>query len=248
MLIGSFLENGIEINLAGNAVSESYISLTAHLINRSGGSASVDGSKISVGQSTIDNLQSSIEADWSAASYFYAMAALRPNSEVLLSGLSLQSPQGDKRIASIMTEFGVTSSQTEKGVLIHSSSTHQSAKFSYDLSSQPDIVQTLACFHAARGDEVIFSGIDHLKFKETDRLLALSTQLKKFSVEFKKSENGWTQSGKAIWNGQAISTYGDHRMAMAFSILALEKSGLIIEDPDVVSKSYPAFWESLKAL
>lgn len=242
MLIGSFLKNGLKINIVGEQVSASYLSLTADLINHSGGQVSITDGKVSVGPSAVEIQRSEIETDWSAASYFYAFVALRPQSELLLKGLRLNSAQGDKRIAEIMSEFGVSSIQDDAGVIIRSSSRAASASYSYDLSSQPDLVQTLACFHASRGDEVIYSGIDHLKFKETNRLSALQNELKKFGVEFLESAKGWAQSGKAEWNGQPIKTYGDHRMAMAFSILAFENSGLMIEDPEVVSKSFPDYW------
>lgn len=248
MLIASFLEDGLKINIIGKQVSASYLSLTADLINRSGGQVSITDGKVAVDRSSIDIQPTEIETDWSAASYFYAFAALRLQSELLLKGLRLNSAQGDKRIAEIMVEFGVSSIQDDAGVIIRSSSPAASASFSYDLSSQPDLVQTLACFHASRGDEVIYSGIDHLKFKETDRLSALQNELKKFGVEFLETEKGWAQSGRANWNGQTIKTYGDHRMAMAFSILALENSVLMMEEPEVVSKSFPSFWKHFETL
>lgn len=245
MLIGSFLKNGLEIKVKGESVSSSYLRLTAALINQVGGAVEVSNSSIHIRRSSIANCQLPIESDWSAASYFYAMAALRSKSKLLLKGLKLDSSQGDRRIAEIMAAFGVRSKQTEEGVEINSKETQPSGKFSYDLNSEPDIMQTLACFHAARGDEVTYSGIDHLRFKETNRLAALQEELKKFNVQFAKAENGWSQSGQASWNGEPISTYGDHRMAMAFSILSIQFEGLKIEDPKVVSKSFPKFWEAL---
>lgn len=245
MLIGSFLENGLKINIIGKAVSASYLQLTADLISGAGGIVQIRPDSIIIQPSTLNPQLSTIETDWSSASYFFALAALRPGSELLLNGLKLESLQGDRRMADIMSEFGVSSKQTENGVLIRSSTNHQTAMFSYDLSSHPDLVQTLVCFHAAMGDEAEYCDIDHLKFKETDRLLALESELSKFGVSLSKTENGWRENGKADWNGQPIRTYGDHRMAMAFSILALNNSGLIIEDPEVVGKSFPKFWEQL---
>ena len=248
MLIGSFLKNGLTIHINGRAVSASYLQLTADLISGVGGIVQIRPDSIIIQPSTLNPQLSTIETDWSAASYFYAMAALRPGSELVLKGLRSDSFQGDTRISNIMNEFGVSSKQTKEGVLIRSSSNHHTAKFQYDLSSNPDLVQTLVCFHAARGNEAEYSGIDHLKFKETDRLGALYTELKKSGVSFSKTENGWHQTGKADWNGERIKTHGDHRMAMAFSILALEHDGLAVEDPEVVSKSFPKFWEQLGQL
>ena len=248
MLIAPFLENGIDIRFQEKPVSTSYIKMTAELLEESGGRVQSEGSKIQVSQSSILNPQSSIESDWSAASYFYGMAALRPGSKLLLKGLKLDSAQGDCRIAEIMAAFGVNSKQIADGVEITSNGSIPTGKFSYDLNSEPDIVQTLACFHAAKGDEVTYSGIEHLRFKETDRLAAIQAELKKFNVQFSQTENGWKQRGKANWNGKPVSTYGDHRMAMAFSILATRCQGLEIEEPSVVSKSFPGFWKTTKTL
>ena len=248
MLIGSFLKNGLEINVNGESVSSSYVLLTADLIEQVGGAVEALNSYIHIRRSPINNCQLPIEADWSAASYFYAMAALKPDSKLLLNGLKLDSAQGDSRIAEIMSAFGVQSKNAEEGVEITSTESVPTGKFIYDLNSEPDIVQTLACFHAARGDEVAYSGIDHLRFKETDRLNALQTELSKFNVQFSQVENDWKQRGKANWNGEPISTYEDHRMAMAFSILATRFEGLIIEEPEVVSKSFPEYWKTVKSL
>lgn len=248
MLIGSTLEKGIVIELEGQTVSSSYITLTSKLIVQSGGNVSTVGSNILVKPSALNPQPSTSQADWSSASYFYGMAALRPGSEILLGGLTLKSIQGDSRIAELMAPLGVRSEQTENSVLIHSSQIPVSNEFKYNLSSEPDLVQTLACVHAGRGDEVFYTGIDHLKFKETNRLSALKKELAKFNVEFKNVEGGWRQTGLANWNGVPISTYQDHRMAMAFSTLSLKIDGLEIENPEVVSKSFPDFWNEVQKL
>ena len=248
LLIGSTLNNGLIIELEGKPVSSSYLAMTKDLMMEFGVEITQSGYEIRVEKARINIHQSSIESDWSSASYLYGMAALRPNSEILLEGLKLKSIQGDRRIAGIMNGLGVESEQNERGVLIRSNEMAEPTKFEYDLSSEPDLVQTLVCFHAARGDEVFYTGIDHLKYKETDRLSALKQELAKFSVEFECVDGGWKQSGKVSWNGESISTYEDHRMAMAFGMLSLQFSGLEIENPKVVSKSFPGFWEQLQVL
>jgi 3-phosphoshikimate 1-carboxyvinyltransferase len=248
MLIGSTLEKGLTIELYGVPVSSSYIELTRALIANCGVEIIQTEIQICISKSSLRFQPSLIERDWSSASYLYGMAALRPNSEILLKGLKLDSIQGDCRISKIMELLGVESEQTHSGVLIRSIELPESAKFKYHLSSEPDLVQTLACVHASRGDEVFYSGIDHLRYKETDRLAALQTELQKFNVRFEEGKGGWEQTGKAAWNGEVISTYKDHRMAMAFSILSMKTPSLVIDDPAVVSKSFPKFWGETQKL
>ncbi|MFT4525458.1 MAG: 3-phosphoshikimate 1-carboxyvinyltransferase [Bacteroidia bacterium] len=248
MLIGSTMEKGLEIELDGDPVSSSYIEMTKALMANCGADIDQTENQILVQNSPLDIQSTSIERDWSSASYYYGMAALRPNSEILLKGLCLDSVQGDRRIAELMKPLGVESTQTEKGVVIQSKDVSNPRPFYYDLSSEPDLVQTLVCVHALRSDEVVYSGIDHLRFKETDRLAAVQTELKKFNIKLEETDGSWKQSGKANWNGKAISTYDDHRMAMAFSLFSLQFSGLIIENPAVVNKSFPEFWNQLAEL
>lgn len=248
MLIGSELENGLTIELEGDSVSSSYLDMTLSVIQSCGGMVSTSDHTIQIKSASLNVDVSHVERDWSSASYFFGMAALRPNSEILLESLTLDSVQGDVRIAKIMERLGVESEQNKEGVLIRSRQAKRPTKFEYDLSSEPDLVQTLACVHAGRGDEVFYSGIDHLKYKETDRLSALQTEFEKFNLRFVATENVWVQSGKPVWNGEPIATYGDHRMAMAFSILATQFDGLEIENRDVVAKSFPGYWEEVVKL
>jgi 3-phosphoshikimate 1-carboxyvinyltransferase len=186
-----------------------------------------------------------IESDWSGASYWFSVVALAENAEIELLGLKENSLQGDSAIVEIMSHLGVASSFTKDGILLKKKA-HET-EVSIDFSDCPDLAQTVVACAAAKGIYMKLRGIESLRIKETDRILALQNELKKFNAALNELEEGWFEvvPSKNIPEKIRIHTYDDHRMAMAFAPLAFVTE-LEIEEPDVVQKSYPGFWNDLK--
>ena len=190
-----------------------------------------------------------MESDWSSASYYYSIAALSEvGSEIRLSSYKRNSLQGDSVLAEIYADFGVQTSFDGNSILLKKINGGIEALAEYDLANAPDIAQTIAvtCFGLGVGCHL--TGLHTLKIKETDRLEALKTELTKLGAGISVSDKSLTLKVSDMPHPDiAIDTYNDHRMAMAFAPLALRTS-IIINDSEVVSKSYPDFWEDLKLL
>jgi 3-phosphoshikimate 1-carboxyvinyltransferase len=188
-----------------------------------------------------------VEPDWSAASYWYAIAALADEADLFLPGLTQYSLQGDSVITEIMANFGITSQFKNGGVYLQKEVKPIQRKI-FDLKECPDLAQTIIVVCAALGHEATFTGLETLKIKETDRIKALQNELAKIGV--KLIEKGQVYkldcSEKHIPQHIFVNTYEDHRMAMAFAPLALLIPQVEIEDAQVVEKSYPAFWTDLE--
>jgi 3-phosphoshikimate 1-carboxyvinyltransferase len=243
MMVGPVMENGLKIHLKGKVLSKPYIQLTADCMRMCGVEVEFDGGSISIPPSTYRITDVEIESDWTSASYFYALAAARPNSKFLLKGLKLHSQQGDSILADWFTEIGVTSEQKENGVEITSSAVLDFPQ-ELDFTDNPDLAQTFAFLAATLGQPLKLTGLDNLRLKETDRVEAVKTELEKLGVSVSVEGNELTVSGSITVQEADIQTYNDHRMAMAASVL----SSVIptqIENPEVVAKSFPAFWDAL---
>jgi 3-phosphoshikimate 1-carboxyvinyltransferase len=190
-----------------------------------------------------------IEPDWSAASYWYAIAALADEAEIFLAGLTQYSLQGDSVITEIMANFGITSQFKDGGVYLQKEVKPIFRKI-FDLKECPDLAQTVIVVCAALGHEATFTGLETLKIKETDRIKALQNELAKIGVRL--IEKGLVYkldcSEKHTPERIFVNTYEDHRMAMAFAPLALLINEVEIEDAQVVEKSYPAFWKDLEGV
>src|SRR5690606_8254235 len=187
-----------------------------------------------------------VEPDWSAASYWYAIVALSDNGKIILPGLKKHSLQGDIAIVDIMQHFGVTSSFEHDG--LHLTKTNVvSEKTFFDFKECPDLAQTIVALAAALKRDISITGVETLKIKETDRLYALKVEIGKFGAELlEDGEIYHVKTDKVIYPDHIrIDTYEDHRMAMAFAPLALVFNQITINEPIVVEKSYPAFWEHL---
>ncbi|MDX8338551.1 3-phosphoshikimate 1-carboxyvinyltransferase [Draconibacterium sp. IB214405] len=251
LLIAPTLENGLTLKLKGNITSRSYIKLTLELMAKFGIQYRWDDNEIVVPEQKYFALDFTCEADWSGASYWYQIMALVDKGEVLLENLLLDSLQGDAHIASWFEQFGVTSTQRENGVLLTKKKNRQPEKLVLDFIENPDVAQTMACLCVAKNIPFHFSGLKTLKIKETDRIAALQNELAKFGATITEPE-----FGELAWEGRLdqevqeenpiINTYHDHRMALAFAPMALAGFAMRIEDPMVVTKSYPGFWEDLK--
>ena len=250
LLIAPKLENGLELTLEGKITSVPYINMTLTLLNEIGVETSFVGNKITVKpQFTIQNSQFTIESDWSSASYFYSIVALsETGTEITLSSYKENSLQGDSVLAEIYKNFGVETTFKNNTIVLSKKKNSQFTIHNSQLNNSPDIAQTIAvtCFGLGIGCHL--TGLHTLKIKETDRLLALKNELEKLGATVAISDNSLTlEPASSIYPNIKIKTYQDHRMAMAFAPLAL-KVPIVIEDAEVVSKSYPAFWNDLKSI
>ena len=257
LMIGPVLDGGLTLRLAGRIVSRPYIEMTLSMMRDFGAVAGwTDEQTIRVEPGGYRPTEYHIENDWSAASYWYEMVALSEDegAEVLLPGLFSNSLQGDSAVAGmfrplgVLTEYTVNADGTE-AIRLTRCPRHD-GPLCIDFQHQPDLAQTFVVTSAMLGIPFRFTGLQSLKIKETDRILALCTELRKLGYAI-------TDEGEGIltWHGgrcpaeenPAIDTYEDHRMAMAFAPASLRRGRLCIRHPEVVSKSYPTFWEHLSA-
>ena len=255
LLIAPKLKSGLELTLEGEITSIPYIKMTLSLLNELGIETSFKENKIDVKpQFTIHNSQFTIESDWSSASYWYSIIALSEiGTQITLSSYKKNSLQGDAVLVEIYKSFGLnTVFNNNNSITISKANTHHPSPITFNLNNSPDIAQTIAvtCFGLGIGCQL--TGLHTLKIKETDRLEALKTELSKFGANISVTNDSLTLEARSplLWRGVggevSVSTYQDHRMAMAFAPLAL-KIPLVIQDAEVVSKSYPSFWEDLKS-
>ena len=250
LLIAPKLENGLELTLEGEITSIPYIKMTLALLNEIGIKTSFENNVIKVSPKlTIHNSQFTIESDWSSASYFYSIIALSEiGTQVTLSSYKQNSLQGDSALAEIYKDFGVETVFQENSIFLRKATNCQLSIINCQLNNSPDIAQTIAVTCFGLGIACHLTGLHTLKIKETDRLEALKTELSKLGATISVTNDSLTieQSNNLIIES-SIDTYQDHRMAMAFAPLAL-KTSLVINEAEVVSKSFPTFWEDLKSL
>jgi len=250
LLIASKLENGLEISLEGEITSVPYIKMTLFLLDEIGLETSFTGNTITV-KPTTKTLQSKtlvVESDWSSASYYFSLAAISEvGTEITLSSYKQNSLQGDSDLVNIYKHFGVTTIFKNNAITIKKAG-HTSTNFQYNLVNAPDIAQTIAVTCFALGITCDLTGLHTLKIKETDRLVALKTEIEKLGGKVEITDKSLhLKASNTINEFVSIATYHDHRMAMAFAPLAL-KTSIIIEDAMVVSKSYPTFWNDLESI
>ncbi len=250
LLIAPKLENGLEVTLEGEITSIPYINMTLALLNEIGVETSFIENRIIVKPKfTIYNSQFIIESDWSSASYWFSIVALSEiGIQITLSSFKENSLQGDFALVEIYKNFGVeTVFNDNNSITISKVNTKFQKSFNFNLQSSPDIAQTIAVTCFGLGISCHLSGLHTLKIKETDRLEALKIELTKLGAAISVTNDSLTlEQSENIHPNVSISTYQDHRMAMAFAPLAL-KVPIIIENAEVVSKSYPTFWEDLAA-
>ena len=248
LLIAPKLENGLELTLEGEITSVPYIKMTLALLNEIGVETSFENNIIKVNPKlTTHNPQLiTIESDWSSASYFYSIVALSEiGTQMTLSSFKKSSLQGDAILSEIYKDFGVETVFNENSITISKISSHNLQPKIYNLNNSPDIAQTIAVTCLGLGIGCHLTGLHTLKIKETDRLAALRIELTKLGASITVTDSSLTlNDSTSINSGISIATYQDHRMAMAFAPLAL-KTNLIIENAEVVSKSFPSFWEDL---
>jgi 3-phosphoshikimate 1-carboxyvinyltransferase len=250
LLIAPKLENGLELILEGEITSIPYIKMTLALLNEIGVETSFEGNRIRV-QSlpVIPDSQFTIESDWSSASYFYSIVALsNVGTQIKLSSFKDNSLQGDSVLVEIYKDFGVETEFQNNSIIIRKIVHTTPISIDLNLNESPDIAQTIAVTCIGLGIGCCLTGLHTLKIKETDRLLALQNELRKLGAEVTITNDSLLLlPSDSIKESFAIKTYQDHRMAMAFAPLAL-KTTISIEDAEVVSKSYPFFWDDLKRI
>ncbi|WP_028525158.1 3-phosphoshikimate 1-carboxyvinyltransferase [Runella limosa] len=248
LMVGPTLPEGITLELTGEVGSRPYIEMTLQQMVAFGATFEADWEQkiIRVPAQKYTPTHYQVESDWSGASYWYSVVALAEQAEVELLGLKENSLQGDSAIVNIMRHMGVESTFTAQGVLLTKIPTQEA--FAWDFTDCPDLAQTVAACAVAKGITVTMTGIESLKIKETDRVAALQAELPKIGGELVEVESNTkyvVRRTVAPTTQPIIETYDDHRMAMAFAPVGMVMP-IVIEEPHVVAKSYPSFWEDLK--
>lgn len=248
LMIGPTLPNGLTLTLTGDIISKPYIQLTLQLMSDFGAKAEwVDEHTLTVSPQPYQSIPFYVESDWSAASYWYQIVALSKEATVTMPGLFPHSYQGDSQVARLFESLGVSTEYKDKQVTLRKSG-KPVEQMKYNFINQPDLAQTFVVTCALLNIPFRFSGLQTLKIKETDRMAALIEEMGKLGFVLHESEGSVLS-----WNGErcersteAIDTYEDHRMAMAFAPACLVLPDININNPQVVSKSYPRYWDNLR--
>jgi len=260
LMLAPTLPRGLRLTLEGEIVSVPYIKMTLSLMAYFGVKSSWEGQTIVVEPQAYQPREFIVEADWSAASYYYGVAALAGSAKIQIDGLFAESVQGDSVVAKLYERFGVVSTFNDKGLLIEKAADARVPPlFEQDFVECPDIAQTLMATCAGLGVQGLYSGLQTLFIKETDRVKAMKTELGKLGIALYKipahlsgagpEQQYFGQEGKADYAAgtPTFATYHDHRMAMSMAPLALQHA-VAIEDPEVVGKSYPDFYRDFEQL
>lgn len=253
LMIAPTVQGGLTLVLKNKITSASYIDLTLKLMAKFGINYNWDGNKIELSQQAYKPIPFTVEADWSGASYWYQLAVLAEEADVILKGLELDSLQGDCAQAKWFEDFGIKSTQEGDGVRLTKNDIQLPSKYIQNFVENPDIAQTFAVMCVCKRIPFHFSGLETLKIKETDRINALIVELGKLGANLYEPNHG-----ELAWEGElddskfnstvVIDTYHDHRMALAFAPVALVNGNIQINDPMVITKSYPGYWDDLKAV
>lgn len=245
MMVAPALPQGLTLNLLGKVGSRPYIEMTASIMKHFGATCELLSDKVIIPHQEYHSATYTVESDWSAASYWFALAALAEKANITLPRLSLQSLQGDSVIVSIMEKLGVHA--VMKNDLLHLSQQESENEISWDFTHCPDLGQTVAVVCAAKGIRGNFTGLESLRIKETDRIAALQNELRKVGADLIEHDSAhWTLvPSPTLPQSASFATYKDHRMAMAFAPLAT-RMAVEIDKPEVVKKSYPNYWNDLK--
>ena len=251
MMIAPGLSDGLTINITGGLVSRPYVEMTAAIMRDFGAQVLCTDNQITIKQGDYQSRTYSVENDWSAASYWYEIRSLIPDVNLRLASLHKNSTQGDSKVAEIFKLFGVETEYTSDGVLLTYNPKSVAERIDIDLQNQPDLAQTIVVTACLKGIPFRISGLSTLRIKETDRISALISQLAKLGYTVRETEDATLESDsvrRSCDKAPAIETFDDHRMAMAFAPASIVVPGITIEDAEVVSKSYPKYWEHLKLI
>lgn len=250
MMIAPYMEKGLIIQLSGKVVSETYIDMTARMMREFGADVSRDEACIRISPVPYIPVPYRVESDWSAASYFYELLAIAEEGEICMSGLRKNSMQGDARQIEVWEKLGVLT-RFEKDEVVLTKEQPRIACLEYDFVEMPDLVQSFAVACCMMNIPFIFKGVETLRIKETDRIKALMEELAKLGYVLQADGDvciSWNGERTEILSAPQIATYHDHRMAMAFAPAALKHPGLAIVDKEVVTKSFPRYWEEINSL
>ena len=255
LLIAPRIKGGLKLKLTGNKSSTPYIDMTLRLMKQSGIKIPDSENAIEIPQQEYTPKDYIVESDWSSAAFWYTMAALCNDADVSLKGLETKSIQGDAIIATWMNLLNVETHFVKDGVIINHHKKPTQEKYSFNFSQHPDLAPAIFVLCAALGVEATFSGIKNLSIKESNRAEALKSELEKCGAkiikvnedEYHISPHPLTPSPKGERETLRFETYNDHRLAMAFAMLAIPLGSVEIKNPAVVSKSYPGFWTDLRS-
>ncbi len=251
MLIAPYLAKGLKIILIDTVTSRPYIQMTAQILNKLGAEIHFDDRVLNISPLKRPLLNRfRIESDWSSASYFYSLIALSPLETCLkLNWFHCDSLQGDALLSELYKDFGVDTVFEKDSVVLRKAHFPHKNHFEYNLNNTPDIAQTIAVTCLGLGVTCRLTGLHTLKIKETDRLAAMQNELEKFGAVVFIDEDSLNiqNTVEELPHNKAVATYNDHRMAMAFAPLSL-KTKILIEEAEVVTKSYPDFWTDLEKL
>lgn len=252
MMVAPLLPKGLTISLKGNAVSRPYIDMTAGLMESYGVKITQSKDRIHIFPGTYQSHPFTVEADWSAAAFWYEAASMAEEVEIELKGLKENSLQGDAILSRIFLNFGVHTTFNEAGAAL-TRIRQKTEGYFFDFNDYPDIAPSVITSCAILGLHGRFEGLKSLKIKETDRLLALKNELSKLGIQVRISDSDTPTLELKASNYKkgtdlVFETYGDHRMAMMSAMLAMVTGPVKIINPDVVDKSYPAFWEHLQSI
>jgi len=249
LLVASKLENGLELTLEGEITSIPYIKMTLALLKDLGIQTSFEGNVIKVyPKEAVETREMIVESDWSSASYFFSLVALADAAKITLSSYKENSLQGDSELVSLYEKMGMKTTFENNKMTLEKVAGFNYQDVNFELNNTPDIAQTIVVTCLGLGIGCHLTGLHTLKIKETDRLEALRIELTKLGANISVTNDSLTLvPSQNINHNVHIATYNDHRMAMAFAPLAV-KVPIIINDAEVVSKSYPDFWNDLKAL
>ncbi|MBU1369339.1 MAG: 3-phosphoshikimate 1-carboxyvinyltransferase [Bacteroidetes bacterium] len=246
-------QSGLEIELVGQQSSLPYLEMTLSMMRYFKAEVEWRDNHILVAPKPYENVTYTVQADWSSASYWYELVALSERGELLLQQLDMDSLQGDKVLVDLFEKFGVHSHQEPEGVRIFKQEGYNPDSFVFDFKDSPDLLPTIAATCAGLSIEGHFTGLKNLVIKESDRTFAMKSELQKIDVKLEAlSEDAYklTPAPKLLGYTKAdavvFETWGDHRMAMALAPLASKLGAIQINNPAVVSKSYPAYWSVLR--
>ena len=248
IMIAPTMESGLTLHLEKEVMSKPYIHLTQKMMEDYGVPIKWRNDTITVKPQAYTAIPYYVEPDWSAASYWYSFVALMPEAEVKLKGLMKNSMQGDANIVNLFSDLGVETVFDDEGITLRKKEV-KAKKFFHNFINEPDLAQTFTVACCLMNIPFFFSGLQTLKIKETDRITALISELEKLGYVLRETENGILE-----WDGErcltdetiVIETYEDHRMAMSFAPACLKFNNMYINYPEVVTKSYPSFWDDLQ--
>lgn len=247
LMIAPTMEKGLTIHLEGDVISIPYIKLTLKMMAEFGVKADWSENVIKIYPNEYKPVKYVVESDWSAASYWYEIVALADHAEIELRGLFKDSGQGDSKVADLFIDLGVNTEYTENGVILTKTDRFAKKMF-HNFVNEPDLAQTFVVTCCLKNIPFLFTGLQTLKIKETDRIEALKAEMKKLGYLLTDSKDSileWNGERCDAENDPVIATYEDHRMAMAFAPAAIKLTHLKINEPQVVSKSYPNYWNDL---